>query len=194
MSPRAWGIAKWLAIVAAGIAAPIVAWRPGLRMLDTIAVGAWRTSLATGSPAADGPTRSYIALTALLALERRETVYFIAETDDSGALLNTRCDYEVSGRAPRARWWSITAYGADDFLIPNPHERYSFNSRTIGVAPDGTYKVVLGPRQKAGNWLPTGEGGGRASLVLRLYNPHPVIVEDPRRAEVPSIRSIGDCR
>lgn len=43
--------------------------------------GVWRVNLLAGSPNADAYTRARVALGALLALDRRETLYYIARTD-----------------------------------------------------------------------------------------------------------------
>jgi hypothetical protein len=47
-------------------------------------VGAWRTSLVSGSPQADLYTRAKVAHVALLALSREETLYYVAEVDELG--------------------------------------------------------------------------------------------------------------
>ena len=72
-------------------------------------VGAWRTSLVSGSPDADLYTRAKVAHVALLALAREETLYYVAEVDDRGDKLRSRCRYRIGGVPPPARWWSVTA-------------------------------------------------------------------------------------
>src|SRR6202008_3721538 len=87
--------------------------------------GAWQTNLATGSSAADPYLRTYIALTGVLALNKSETIYYEANRDSAGEPLDGKCSYRIDGKDPDARWWSITVYGKDHFLLPNPQKRYS---------------------------------------------------------------------
>ena len=60
-----------------------------------VKVGAWSGSTLTGSPDADMYTRARVALEGLLALGRNETMYYRADTDDSGRPLRSRCSYRV---------------------------------------------------------------------------------------------------
>jgi len=85
-----------------------------------------------------------------------------------------------------ARWWSITAYAGDSFLIDNPASRYSYNMANVQREPNGRFIIRLSRSEKQGNWLPT----GRASAIrmcLRLYQAAPAILEDPSAVSLPSI-------
>lgn len=155
-----------------------------------VAVGPWRMSTVAGSMDADMYTRARVAITGLFALDPSETIYFEASTDDAGIRLRAGCAYRVEGAALPARWWSVTAYANDLFLIPNSINRFSFNMGNVGVV-DGRFSIVAAPTQQAGNWLPTGTGGFR--LLARLYNPQQVAVGNPRAIALPSIRVQGAC-
>src|SRR5678815_316989 len=96
----------------------------GVAMGGAVSNGPWRTSLEAGSREGGMYLRAGIAVHGLLALNRSETVYYTATTDSSGIALDGRCTYRVRGRDPKSRWWSITAYGPDDYLIPNTAHRY----------------------------------------------------------------------
>ena len=87
--------------------------------------GPWSTNENIGSTAAGAYLRAGIAVGGLLALNRSETIYYTAVHDSDGAPLDSSCVYAVEGTDPAARWWSVTAYGADHFLIPNPRKRYA---------------------------------------------------------------------
>ncbi|MGB5092394.1 MAG: DUF1214 domain-containing protein, partial [Parvibaculum sp.] len=87
--------------------------------------GPWATSTRFGSPEADMYTRARVALFGLLALDKKETMYFIANTDSNGEKLSGSCTYRVQGHDLAARWWSITAYASDSFLIPNEAHVFS---------------------------------------------------------------------
>jgi hypothetical protein len=152
--------------------------------------GPWRTNLAIGSARSDPYTRASVALHGLLALNHSETIYYTATHDSDGNALDGRCSYEVAGRDPDARWWSITAYGADDYLIPNPANRYSVSKTSIVRGPNGVYSVEVGQKPAASNWIAV--AAQPFSLTLRLYNPGPEVVVDPVHAALPVIRK-GAC-
>jgi hypothetical protein len=152
--------------------------------------GPWRTSLATGS-AKSGPwLRASVALHGLLALNSSETIYYSATADGAGGTLDARCTYRVIGRDPPTRWWSITAYGADDYLIPNPKHIYSVSKNSVRRDADGSFTVTLKQGAAEPNEIAT--GSGRFSLTLRLYNPDPAVAADPAHTVLPKIEK-GAC-
>lgn len=154
--------------------------------------GAWSTNLTIGSSQAGIYIRALVARTGLFALNKSETIYFIAETDDNGESLHSNCDYRIEGKDIETRWWSITAYGADHYLIANEKNRYSFNGRDVRRKADGTYHIFMSSYPKAGNWLPTGNHK-QLYLALRLYNPKPSVYQNPTGVELPQIIK-EDCR
>jgi hypothetical protein len=184
---------KIAAIIAAGAMLGVIAtWLTVVRgdLPENIANGPWKTSLATGSAQSDPYTRAYTALHGLFAMDRTEALYFVARTDSSGQPLDGACRYRIVGRDPSARWWSITAYGADDYLIPNPMQRYAVTASAIARQADGSFVVQIGGTGGGSNWIAA--GNGRFSLTLRLYNPGPDVTLDPGNAALPLIAKI-DC-
>jgi hypothetical protein len=151
--------------------------------------GPWSTNLAIGSPQSDPYTRASTAVHGLLALNREETLYYTATRDGDGRPLDGGCRYAITGRDPDTRWWSITAYGNDDFLVANPANRYSVAMTTIARAKDGGFSVQVGGLGDGANWIPT--VSGRFSLTLRLYNPAPTIAIDPEHATLPSLKKVS---
>jgi hypothetical protein len=154
--------------------------------------GPWGTSLAVGSTSANPYLRAWVAEHGLLALAKSETIYLHAYVDDNGEPLLGNCDYRIEGKAPDTRWWSITAYGEDDFLIPNDQGRYSWSCTEIKLDPDGRFKIYLSKTPKEGNWLPTGDAK-ELSLSLRLYNPGPAYYdhESLKTVDLPHIIKEG---
>ena len=148
--------------------------------------GAWRTNLAIGSSRAGMYIRALVSRTGLFALNKSETIYFVADTDDNGEPLHSNCDYRIEGKDIETRWWSITAYGEDHFLIANAKSRYSFNGHDVMRKADGTYQILMSSTPKSGNWLPTGDQN-QLYLALRLYNPQPAVYENPAKIELPRI-------
>lgn len=154
--------------------------------------GPWYTSTAIGSQAVGPYMRAQISLTGLLALTKAEAVYFTATEDDTGNPLRGSCTYEVTGRSFAARWWSLTAYGSDHYLIANEADRYSYNVASLGLrfAPVAKWKIKVSADEYETNWLPVG-GDDFFSLTLRLYNPAEQIVDDPGAVTLPSIKRLG---
>jgi hypothetical protein len=134
------------------------------------AIGPWVTNSATGSTEADLYTRATTAVYGLLALSRKETAYYNAVTDSAGALLSGDCTYRLAGRDLPARWWSITAYGSDSYLIANPTNRYSITQTGVEREADGSYVMVVSAKPQPRNWLPV-KAGERFELTARAYNP-----------------------
>lgn len=182
-------------LLAATVLAVLSAWAlvlhgPGQ---EVIAVGPWRASAYTGSAQAWLYVRANVAITGLFALNPSEAVYFSAARDDAGQKLRARCVYAIEGKPVAARWWSITAYADDNYLIPNPANRFSFNMGNLKSDDSGTFHVIAGPSEQPGNWLPTGTGDGGFNLLFRLYNPAPEVVANLRAIALPSIKPVGAC-
>jgi hypothetical protein len=98
----------------------------------------------------------------------------------------------VSGTTPSARFWTLSLYDPAGSLIANAVGRYGFTSQEIVRRTDGTFAIVVGPRARPGNWLPTG-GLEPYVLVLRLYDtPVGVATRAGRETPMPRITS-GDC-
>jgi len=85
-----------------------------------------------------------------------------------------------------ARWWSITVYGADNYLIPNEAMRNAFNDQDVAKNADGRYTISVSSTPKRGNWLPSGNQD-QLYLTLRLYNPLPEVYHKPAELELPQI-------
>lgn len=153
-----------------------------------IAAGPWETSTLIGSSDADPYTRARVAVAGILALNRDETVYYTASRDDAGDTLRAGCTYTVTGSDPPARWWSITLYGADNYLVANPQDRYSYGGNTVARGADGGFVITVGPAETDGNWIPSGgQTNDTFSLTLRLYNPAEAVARDPAGVSLPHI-------
>ena len=182
--------------IAAGVVASLVlglgslylAVRPGMAGGE-IANGPWRTSFVTGSPQADVYTRARVAVDLLLALSAPESLYYTAATDSEGRPLDARCEYVLAGGELPARWWSLTSYGPDRFLIPNAAGRYSFSRTSVTSTPEGAWQAHVSRQLEPGNWLPSGPPGSEGSftLTLRLFDPAPIATESPRSIALPLV-------
>lgn len=183
----------YLGAVALGVLAGIVVtWATlgPLGLTGPVRNGPWVSDLTIGSAAAGPYTRARIALAGLLALAQSEAIYFLADADAEGRPLSGACDYTLSGRDPDARWWSVTVYAPDGFLIANAADRYSVSSATAPRLGDGRFEVRLNAEGAEGG-LPT--GSGPFTLALRLYNPGRSLRADPAAADMPRLTR-GACR
>jgi hypothetical protein len=161
---------------------------------ESIQVGAWKTNVRAGSVGADMYTRAGIAVNALLALDRSETMYFLASTDDAGKTLRSSCIYRISGESPKARWWSITAYADDMYLFDAANRHYSLNGTTAKLDTSGNFAFSTGPKEHGDlYWVPTPGDRGMV-LTLRLYNPEPSLQNDPSSLRPPAIVALGECQ
>jgi hypothetical protein len=184
-----------LALLAVAIGAASALWRARSHDKFGQAAGPWRVSLLAGSAQADALTRARVALGGLLALHRSETMYFLAGQDSQGRPLRRHCAYRVSGVAPQALWWSLTAYADDHFLFPDDQRRYSINSATAVLNDQGRFQVRVGQPAPAGTelpWLPT-PGQGGLLLALRVYKPSAALQADPSRLDPPRIEEEAPC-
>ncbi|MGD0192086.1 MAG: DUF1214 domain-containing protein [Rhizomicrobium sp.] len=182
---------KATATVIAGIALGLGAtWFTVVRHIpETIGDGPWRTNLQIGSESSDLYTRASVALNGLFAIDRSGVVYYVATTDSAGDALRGDCQYEVSGHDPDSRWWSLTAYGADDYLIANPANRYFVDKTSIWRPAGRSFSVAVGSTPQPSNWVPV--TGSSFNLVLRLFEPAAPIAATPQRADLPAIRRTG---
>ena len=184
----------WATALAVGLGS---AWA-ALRSVSNFgaAVGPWRASTLAGSPEADLYTRARVALGGLLALNREETMYYVASTDTAGRPLRSRCSYRVAGLPPKARWWSVTAYAEDLFLFANEQRRYSVNGQTSVLDAQGRFAFVTGPVAPAAGepltWLPT-PGDRGLFFTLRVYIPDPALAAAPGTLQPPTIEPQGAC-
>lgn len=173
-----------------GIAATwLVVFRGG--MPGGVSDGVWRTNTEIGQSGGGIYTRASVAVHGLLALNSSETIYYTAMTDGAGAPLDGACTYRITGHDPDARWWSITAYGADDYLIPGADGHYSVSKNSVTHNDDGSFTATVSQALAGANWIAVRPG--RFSLTLRLYNPWASVTADPAHAALPTLEKLS-CR
>lgn len=183
------GILLVALVIGAGSAVWAIDYFPRAKMIRD---GAWTSNPLVGSVQANMYLRAAIARVALFALSRTEALYYNAFTDEDGDQLRAECDYVIEGGDLPARWWSVTAYDKDHFLIPNASGRYSYNMKNVRRDEHGRYKIHISQTPKGLNWLPAPKEG-TMSITLRAYNPAPALRENMGSAELPKITKAG-CR
>ncbi len=120
--------------------------------------------------------RAAVALVGLGANTNEVAIYPRADYDSNQEVLNGANSYTLhfSSLPPveKGGFWSITAYGDDDYLIDNPINRYNVTDRSeYKLNADGTLDVTLSANdpQDGSFWLPTGNKGFH--LFMRMYLP-----------------------
>lgn len=141
-------------------------------------VNGWRWTKDTGRFGTAYLYRAFIANTLLAANLPEDAVYPETSVDANGAPLSGLRKYTIhfaAGNLPPANaFWSLTLYGPDHFLVPNPIDRYTLRDTNLKRNADGSIDVTIGHDPPAGdqsNWLPAPVGP--FVVTLRLYWPQP---------------------
>ncbi len=152
-----------------------------------LVVGAWSAWPRHGTPGIDPYARAMVARSGELPIGSGDGLAFQARNDESGKPLDGRCDVALDGITPPARFWTIALYDLQGALVSNTVQRHGFTSHEIVRRADGTFEMLVGPRSRPGNWLPTG-GIERYVLVLRLYDTPIGVATRGREVTMPSVR------
>jgi hypothetical protein len=152
-----------------------------------VTIGAWTAWPRNGTPGIDPYAKAIVARTGELPVGSGDGVAFYARADDSGLILDGRCDVVLAGTTPQSRFWTLTLYDPEGRLVANSLQRQGFTSQEVIRRSDGSFEVTVSPRARPGNWLPTG-GIERYVLVLRLYDtPIGAATRTGRDAPMPAV-------
>ena len=120
--------------------------------------------------------RALVALAGLGANTVDVAIYPKTDIDSAGETLSGAKSYvmhfDTTPPISEGGFWSVTAYGSDDFLIDNPIDRYCINDRSdFKFNSDGSLDIILSKEQPANvsNWLPVSDG--EFHLYMRIYTP-----------------------
>ena len=120
--------------------------------------------------------RAAVALVGLGANTNEIAIYPRADYDSNNEVLKGANSYTLhfSSLPPveEGGFWSITAYGDDNYLIDNPINRYNVTDRSeYKLNVDGSLDVTLSANapQDGSYWLPTGNKAFH--LFMRMYLP-----------------------
>ncbi len=145
-----------------------------------VLVRGWQTPPATlGNYGTDYNTRAVVAMIGLGANLPADAIYPNARVDANGQPLDGSQRYRLHFKAdelpPVNAFWSVTAYGADDFFIDNPLQRFALGDRDpLLFNADGSLDLLVQASAPEGemkrNWLPV-KSGQAFLLNARLYWP-----------------------
>jgi hypothetical protein len=135
--------------------------------------GAWRLHEATGAKDMD-PYFAAIQQTRLQPPSgQTEGRVYSAGTDETGTPLTTACTYELQGRAPVARLFTLRAETPEGRLIaPSEPLPMALHSDAM-IFKGNNFAIAASAQAKAGNWLPLGARNAGAvpfRFVLAIYD------------------------
>ncbi len=152
--------------------------------------GPWATGKTFGTTDASALIRAQVALAGLLALPAKEAMYYTARSDSAGRPLSGNCTYQVKGGALDARWWSLTLYRGEGWLVPNAANRWSVGSAAIPPTMSGQWTITVGPEGSGDLWIPTAKVPS-FDLTLRTYHPQGALLNAPDKATLPTIERVA---
>jgi hypothetical protein len=142
-------------------------------------VGCWTyTTSGIGTFGNSYLFRAVVARIGLAANPPEDAIYIGSISDANNETLqgsNTYLIHFNKGELPPAHsFWSITAYDAPGFMMPNRLNRFGIRSRDdITFNDDGSLDLYAGPEcppmSPESNWIPTIDGV--IALQIRLYTP-----------------------
>ena len=122
--------------------------------------------------------RAFIGFAGLGALPPEEAIYPMAPLDGDGKPLTGASRYVLhfakEDLPPADAFWSLTMYGADQFFVANPLDRFAIGDRDrLAFNADGSLDLYIQKDSpgagKEANWLPAPDGP--FTMNLRLYLP-----------------------
>lgn len=145
-----------------------------------VGVNGWSTPpRSLGQYGTDYNTRTAVAMIGLGANLPEDAMYPSTQVDSAGQALHGRHAYRLHFAAgqwpPVQAFWSVTAYGLDNFLIDHPAQRHAVGSLHPLVAnADGSLDLLIQAQPPQGqllaNWLPVNPDTAFL-LNARLYWP-----------------------
>ncbi|MFI7669224.1 DUF1254 domain-containing protein [Nocardia sp. NPDC049526] len=151
---------------------------------NTVNENGWRFNPKVGAYGTDYSLRANTAWVGLGANLAEDAIYptMFGNADFSGAPGKFRLHFPPGRLPPVDAFWSLTAYDADSYLVPNTANIYAIGHQ-VPVVPDSDGSVELavqhedpGTSVPAGNWLPI-PASGQFSLTMRLYAPKDIAID-----------------
>jgi len=155
----------------------------------------WSTNLKVADNNQGLILRAAVARIGLGANTKEEAIYLTKITDIDGQQLSSQFDYEIiiEKELPVNAYWSITLYGADDFLIANEYDKYHVASfQNLEKREDGTTRILLSknPPDNPNNWIPLPDSKQDLTLTLRCYNPQRAMLQNLENIQLPLVRRL----
>ena len=137
--------------------------------VDAITLGPWQAWPNAGTVDVDPYSRARLSRTGEIPLGSGEGLALLAQTDDAGEPLTSRCGYRISGQTPPARLWTLSVESLDGRVLSERNGIAAVGSDVVLRSADGTFEIALSPTPKPGNWISTVQAP-RFRIVVRLYD------------------------
>ena len=155
----------------------------------------WQILPSPGDKDRDIYTRANVAMRGTFALSKPEAAYFHAFNDIEDVKLIGNCTYNIIGDDIESRWWSITVYNEDGYLVENDEKIYALNSETVDFNFEGGFEIFLTSEDNfiseisEKNWIrvPNDE---HFSVTLRIYLPGEEYFSKLKRVDLPKIEKL----
>ena len=144
----------------------------------------WVYTTRSGAYGVDYLYRAAIAQCCVGENLPQDAVYPALSSDSEGQPLDGNGNYVLhfdKGKLPPVdAFWSVTAYDAEGYMIPNVLKRQAIGDRDKLVAnADGSVDLYIQAdspgKEKEANWLPVGKAP--FTLLMRLYSPREEFLE-----------------
>ena len=155
-------------------------------LIRTDVFGAWAAWPMGSSPEADPYSRAVLARTGQVPLAQGEGMAFFVSRDSDGKAIRGGCTYEINGRTPPVRLWTLTVIDASGDLPGNAIDRASMRSDEVLRTGTGAFTIVLASDAQPGNWFPIPDHGFY-TLILRLYDTPASLLGDLKDNALPRI-------
>ena len=170
---------------------------PIYKNIVTVRNDIWTSIPSAGDPKRSIYTRAYVSTHGLFALSKPESVYFSSEIDIEEAALDGSLCYVLSGNEIQSasiipRWWSLTVYNNDGYLVESTEKQYSYNSENIIYNSNGEFEIYLAGKASndISNWLKT-PSEELFSVILRVYQPGEEFFSNLSRVDLPIIKKVS---
>ena len=170
---------------------------PIYKNIVTVRNDIWTSIPSVGDPKRSIYTRAFVSSQGLFALSKPESVYFSSEIDIEQAALDGSSCYVLSGTEIQSasiipRWWSLTIYNNDGYLVESTEKQYSYNSENIIYNSNGEFEIYLAdkPSNNISNWLKT-QSEELFSVTLRVYQPGEEFFSNLSRVDLPIIKKVS---
>ncbi len=156
-----------------------------------IRIGPWTAFPEAQMPDADPYAKSHRARAGRLLLGSAEGLTFTADTDQDGKRLSPSCTYEIAGKTPPARFWTLYAGDATtEPLIPGAELPPAFNAWNVLRDSQGAFTVRISASAQPGNWLAL-KRGRPFEIVLTLLDTPTAGSNGVLAIDMPSLRKVS---
>lgn len=152
--------------------------------------GPWTSWPTAGTRSSNPYVRAHYLSHDRLPISQLEVNELEARVDSDGEPLDGNCTYDISGKMPKTRWWSIYTFTNAPSVTATPPDRLGTSSQQVFYQADGAFKITLSQELQTGNWLVPADENDFV-LVLRHYNPGRSISNQFKFENLPTIKKRG---